>query len=103
MSTIQLNGVTVYVSAIESVEDGVSKTFDLLWDRAVSETMLRAYSAESVSSYAEQEAKVVYPEAKDHPAVVVKLTSGREFRIVGKTRGEVENDILWAKRRGDNG
>lgn len=106
MSTVQLNGVTVYVSAIESVEDGVSREYDRAWDRFVGDSMLAAHARlriRDLRDCREEIDRPVAPKKEDHPAVIVKLTSGREFRIVGKTRGEVENDILWAKRRGDNG
>jgi hypothetical protein len=101
MSTIDINGVTVYVSAIESVADGVSHTYDRLWDRCVHEMMSLSWSAayDTLEAVNEAQEKIVFPKQADHPAVIVKLTSGREFRIVGKTRKEVEEEIRWAKRR----
>lgn len=95
MSTVELNGVTVYASAVESVEDGVSDEYNRLWRRYVDAYMLASMYIDS-DIYS---GDLVAPNESDHPAVVVKLTSGREFRIVGKTRAEVEQDILWAKRR----
>lgn len=106
MSTVQLNDVTVYVSAIESVEDGVSDEYGRLWNRYVNESMWFAQTVQSIDDLdrlRENMDKIVAPKAEDHPAVIVKLTSGREFRIVGKTRKEIEHDIIWAKRRGHNG
>lgn len=99
MSTVKLNGTTVYVSAIESVEDGVSHEYDTLWNRAAYEILNLAWQVGSVDEIAEKQAKIELPKEADYPAVIVKLTSGREFRIVGRSRGEVEQDILWAKRR----
>lgn len=99
MSTVDINGVTVYASAIESVADGVSHMYDRLWDRAVHEMMSVAWTASSLEDIQEKQDEIVLPEQEDYPAVIVKLTSGREFRIVGKTRGEVEQEILLAKRR----
>lgn len=102
MSTIELNGTTVFVSAIESVEDGVSHEYDRLWDKVVSERMFAVRivsSIEDLHKIEQKRDKAAFPKAEDYPAVIVKLTSGREFRIVGKTRKEVEQDILWAKRR----
>lgn len=84
MSTVELNGVTVYASAVESVEDGVSQEYDRLWDAFANRPLNTPWEL---------------PVEEDHPAVIVKLTSGREFRIVGKTRKEVEQDIFWARKR----
>jgi hypothetical protein len=80
---------------VESVEDGVSAEYDRLWRRYVDAYMLASMYIDS-GIYS---GDLVAPNESDHPAVVVKLRSGREFRIVGKTRAEVEQDILWAKRR----
>ena len=99
MSILELNGVTVFASAVESVEDGWTHEYDRLWNRAVTETMLLSWGGLSEESYEEEQKKIVLPNVKDHPAVIVKLTSGREFRIVGMTRREVEQDILLARRR----
>lgn len=102
MSSVELNGVTVYASAIESVADGVSREYDRLWDRYVNKSMCMAMSTRNLETLAELHerlAVLVAPKMADHPAVIVKLTSGREFRIVGKTRKEVEQEIFWAKRR----
>ena len=102
MSTVNLNGVTVFVQAIETVADGVSHEFDRLWRSASNEHF---YSAMRVNSLADLDAlgekfdELEFPKEADYPAVIVKLTSGREFRIVGKTRKEVEEEIHWAKRR----
>lgn len=106
MSTVELNGTTVYVSAIESVEDGVSGEYERLFRKASNDVFFLGWSAGSSEPLEELHKKidaVEFPDVKDHPAVIVKLTSGREFRIVGKTRKEVEHDIIWAKRRGHNG
>jgi hypothetical protein len=94
LSTVELNGVTVYASAVESVEDGVSDEYNRLWRRYVDAYMLASMYMNSGVDLG----SLVAPNESDHPAVVVKLTSGREFRIVGKTRAEVERDIFWAKR-----
>lgn len=101
MSTVLLNGTTVYVSAIESVEDGVSHEYDRLWRRASRELFGKSLSAtiDTLEEIDKEMEKIVFPKEADHPAVIVKLTSGREFRIVGKTRKEVELEIFWAKRR----
>lgn len=102
MSTVSLNGTTVYVSAVESVEDGVSYEYDRLWNSYANNSILRAMRTATIrdlENLRTEMARIVPPKEEDHPAVIVKLTSGREFRIVGKTRGEVERDILEAKRR----
>lgn len=102
MSTVEINGVTVYVQAIESVADGVSHEYDRLWDRHVHESMSIAMHTRSIRDVDDLRAeldRLVAPKREDYPAVIVKLTSGREFRIVGKTRKEVEQDIRWARRR----
>lgn len=99
MSTVLLNGTTVYVSAIETVADGVSYEYDRLNRKASNEVFFAAMRADSIGALDEITDNVVYPKREDYPAVIVKLTSGREFRIVGKTRKEVELEIFWAKRR----
>jgi len=101
LSTVELNGVTVYVSAIESVEDGVSHEYDRLWRKYYYDSMNIAMDTRSIRDLDDLEGelgKLVAPKMEDHPAVIVKLTSGREFRIVGKTRKEVELDIFWAMK-----
>jgi len=94
--------VTVFASAVESVEDGVTLEYDRLWNRYVDAVMTNATSvrtSQDLENLDDEMDKPVAPKEADYPAVIVKLTSGRKFRIVGKTRKEVEQDILWAKRR----
>lgn len=101
MSSIELNGVTVYASAVESVEDGVSYEYDKLYQKAANALFFQAWATTDLASLEELEQaarEIEFPSVKDHPAVIVRLTSGREFRIVGKTRKEVEIDIFWAMK-----
>lgn len=106
MSSIKINGVTVFVSAIESVEDGVSHEYNRLWRRATNEYMslaMRANSIEDVEALDSKFDEIEFPKKEAHPAVIVKLTSGREFRLTGVERKDVEWEIDQARWRGENG
>lgn len=84
MGTININGVDVFADHVETVEMGVSEEYNRLW---------QAYITRPINTPWE------VPLMEDHPAVVVRLTSGREFRIVGADKSKVLQAVSVARRR----